>query len=373
MERIASLLRPTRYKDLKPSEYHIKTEPVEEKKKPRKRRAAADAAEAEEESDCAIVSGATPVGPLQMHDDVVLDVGGTLFRTKLETIRKHEHCLLARMLAPENAAMCKRDAAGRLSFDRDPVRFRIVLNFMRSGALHVPTTMTLEEIDEEMAFWGFVGQSAEVDANKALHVDTLAKRLDRTARETRQRVLDDFCRFVATTCEEEARRGLTYAFFTMMSGTTPPNLADFERIDAWHEPHIIESLQFTRMREKEMRMSAPFGPLPSALHHFAARCGPEPARLLHDFHFMHECQEATREKTGADAVLVMGHVRRDPRPVPLLVVEWMHAVSRPSEPEFLYGESDIGRTGPPSNATRLQEVLRNCDEIERLQTLPAGP
>ena len=57
---------------------------------------------------------------------VTLDVGGTLFCTSYETLRKCGHVFFSRVA--EDAAAC---ASNTTFIDRDPTHFRIILNYLR--------------------------------------------------------------------------------------------------------------------------------------------------------------------------------------------------------------------------------------------------
>ena len=87
-----------------------------------------------------------------MSSIVHLNVGGTYYTTSMETLTNAEPgSYLHSMFSGEWATL--RDEQGRVFIDRDGQRFRHVLNFLRSGCLHVPRddenfcTQLLEEAD----------------------------------------------------------------------------------------------------------------------------------------------------------------------------------------------------------------------------------
>ena len=81
-----------------------------------------------------------------------LDVGGTRFRTTKTTLLSDPDSMLAKMFDPEASLAPSVKIDGAYFIDRDPVYFRTVLNFLRSGYLDedcdVPALLT------EASFFG---------------------------------------------------------------------------------------------------------------------------------------------------------------------------------------------------------------------------
>ena len=71
-----------------------------------------------------------------MSQIVVLDVGGKLFRTSVDTIGMGNHALAALFSRDDWAD--ELDDERRFFIDRDPTYFRYVLNYLRDGTVLLP-------------------------------------------------------------------------------------------------------------------------------------------------------------------------------------------------------------------------------------------
>ncbi|XP_071098187.1 potassium voltage-gated channel protein Shaw-like [Haliotis cracherodii] len=82
---------------------------------------------------------------------MIFNVGGTKFQTLRETLNGCE----STRLSDELFLNTHYDTDGcEYFFDKDPEMFRSVLNYVRSGKLHLPATLCGPMIKEEMEFWG---------------------------------------------------------------------------------------------------------------------------------------------------------------------------------------------------------------------------
>eukprot|EP01052_Picozoa_sp_SAG31_P032597 SAG31_NODE_3589_length_4093_cov_2.991487_5_plen_202_part_00 len=84
---------------------------------------------------------------------VNLNVGGTIYSTSLETLRNHCQGSFLHSLF-SGSWHVQRDECDRVFIDRDGPRFRAVLNFLRSGFIHVKSEIECSELLEEADFYG---------------------------------------------------------------------------------------------------------------------------------------------------------------------------------------------------------------------------
>jgi len=71
-------------------------------------------------------------------EKVKLDVGGQYFATNRSTLCKQPGSMLEAMFSSRNADISKPDSEGKHWIDRDPIHFRTILNFLRTGVPVVP-------------------------------------------------------------------------------------------------------------------------------------------------------------------------------------------------------------------------------------------
>ena len=82
---------------------------------------------------------------------VIFNVGGQTFETYRSTLKKFKNTFFA---DDDKMRAYFRPAQGDYFFDRDPAAFGCVLNYLRTGDLHVPTTMCGPALQTELEFWG---------------------------------------------------------------------------------------------------------------------------------------------------------------------------------------------------------------------------
>ncbi|XP_062501310.1 uncharacterized protein LOC134178448 [Corticium candelabrum] len=83
---------------------------------------------------------------------IKLDIGGFIFKTSLETLRKDTDSMLASMFS--GRFDMKEQEDGSYFIDRDPTHFRFILNFLRTGKVIVPhDTIAREELLLEAEFY----------------------------------------------------------------------------------------------------------------------------------------------------------------------------------------------------------------------------
>ncbi|XP_021346658.1 potassium voltage-gated channel protein Shaw-like isoform X2 [Mizuhopecten yessoensis] len=85
------------------------------------------------------------------RETVILNVGGQVFETLKTTLKRLKTCKLAR-----DSEMMKhyRETKGDFFFDRDPQAFSVILNYLRTGELHLPTYLCGPALQREFEYWG---------------------------------------------------------------------------------------------------------------------------------------------------------------------------------------------------------------------------
>ncbi|KAI8773100.1 potassium voltage-gated channel subfamily C member 3 [Biomphalaria glabrata] len=92
------------------------------------------------------------------NEIIRINVGGTVFETYKSTLSAHPSCHLS---DPVFLAKYYRTEQNDYFFDRDPEIFHCILNYFRSGELHLPTSVCGLVIKSELDFWGIDDISIE--------------------------------------------------------------------------------------------------------------------------------------------------------------------------------------------------------------------
>ena len=104
------------------------------------------------------------IGPLNKTridqlDRIYLNVGGKLFLTTRNTLRRAPDSLLAKMLDQKVKSYSERNNVPEYFLDRDPCHFGLILHYLRDGPLgvacHLPSELgTLRQIHLEAVYYG---------------------------------------------------------------------------------------------------------------------------------------------------------------------------------------------------------------------------
>lgn len=81
---------------------------------------------------------------------VVINVGGTRFETYMDTLAKRRN---TRLSALNKDSRNYRTNCNEYFFDRDPIIFRSVIDFYRTGTLHLPSDICSTIIRRELEYW----------------------------------------------------------------------------------------------------------------------------------------------------------------------------------------------------------------------------
>jgi hypothetical protein len=83
---------------------------------------------------------------------ISLNVGGTIYTASLATLTRYSKSMLAAMFS--GRMPLETDTNGNYFIDRDGKLFRYVLNFLRSGQLHLPKGFAeIEQLKQEVDFY----------------------------------------------------------------------------------------------------------------------------------------------------------------------------------------------------------------------------
>lgn len=85
-----------------------------------------------------------------MAEQVNFNVGGTRFTTTWETLQRVPGSKLSQLYQESDEKKGQSD----YFFDRNPAVFGCILDFYRTGVLHLPETVCGNQIREELEFWG---------------------------------------------------------------------------------------------------------------------------------------------------------------------------------------------------------------------------
>lgn len=87
------------------------------------------------------------------EDRVVFNIGGVIFETLARTL-KFPKRPVSKLLDKAFLARHWDSTRDEYFFDRDPAAFQVVVNYLRTGNLHLPSNMCSPQITSELIYWG---------------------------------------------------------------------------------------------------------------------------------------------------------------------------------------------------------------------------
>jgi len=97
-----------------------------------------------------------------MNDIIHLNVGGQRFETTRQTLLHDPNSMLARMFDPVSPLSPGVRRDGAYFLDRDPIHFRGVLNYLRSGQVILDPGCNVPALMVEASFFGLAGLEADL-------------------------------------------------------------------------------------------------------------------------------------------------------------------------------------------------------------------
>eukprot|EP01111_Echinosteliopsis_oligospora_P009754 TRINITY_DN2919_c0_g1_i1.p1 TRINITY_DN2919_c0_g1~~TRINITY_DN2919_c0_g1_i1.p1 ORF type:complete len:313 (-),score=81.41 TRINITY_DN2919_c0_g1_i1:12-950(-) len=138
---------------------------------------------------------------------VVLNVGGRIFETYVQTLMKLPDSLLGVMFSDRNRKMRKPDPGGVYFFDRNPSIFEVILEFYRTDKINMPPGITKRMMKDEFDFWMIDTDILSRDESFGFK---LAQNSLRKARKKMEGNLDVLKKFIITSTENAAADGQQY-------------------------------------------------------------------------------------------------------------------------------------------------------------------
>ena len=145
---------------------------------------------------------------------VILNIGGTKFETFICTLESKPDTLLGTMFAKRNEALQRPDEMSgeqqsnkrEFFFDRDPVVFRSVLNWYRTGQLFPPKGVSIEELCLELDFWQVPHEGLKRPTEVSFGVQMAQKSIEE-GRKLHEDQLTQLKEFMITRIEQAAQSG----------------------------------------------------------------------------------------------------------------------------------------------------------------------
>jgi hypothetical protein len=159
---------------------------------------------------------------------ISLNVGGIIYTASLATLTRYSKSMLAAMFSGRMSL--ETDTNGNYFIDRDGKLFRHVLNFLRSGQLHLPKGFTeLEQLKQEVDFYQLKDMTAhlnKVSSQQSSQVNPGTGSYEHVELVCRPRFVEVFG--TKATMEECFKKSMFSPFVTVECTTTTEGTANLE-------------------------------------------------------------------------------------------------------------------------------------------------
>ena len=159
---------------------------------------------------------------------ISLNVGGIVYTASLATLTRYSKSMLGAMFSGRMSL--DTDTNGNYFIDRDGKLFRHVLNFLRSGQLHLPKGFTeLEQLKQEVDFYQLKDMAAHLNkvcSPQSSQVNQASGSYEHVELVCRPRFVEVFG--IKATMEECFKKSMFSPFVTVECTTTTEGTANLE-------------------------------------------------------------------------------------------------------------------------------------------------
>lgn len=87
----------------------------------------------------------------EKEDTITINIGGELFRTSKETFKRFPGSRLAQL---DKSSGHYESKTRSYFFDRNPIMFRYIIDYYKTGELHIPLHICPRMVEQDLYYWG---------------------------------------------------------------------------------------------------------------------------------------------------------------------------------------------------------------------------